>query len=200
MGTLHDRGAARRLLTGLLLGCGFVAAGVLAAAPAWAHGAGETEEGYLLVQQALGHLAHDTSMTGIDLATEKVNDALATKDQEGVNVAEVKQAKAALDAGNAAQGQALLLDSITGAMSTLMPAVGEETGTKVLLRAEPGRGSLGFGGWVAIGGSTVLALLGLAAAWRFRPQDNVRHLRRTLLAAAVEQRLAPTGTHAKDAS
>jgi hypothetical protein len=31
-----------------------------------------------------------------------------------------------------------------------MPAVGEETGTKVLLSAQPGRGSLGFGGWVVI--------------------------------------------------
>ena len=45
---------------------------------AWAHGEGEPEEGYLLVQQALGHLAHDTSAKGIDLAMEKVQDALDT--------------------------------------------------------------------------------------------------------------------------
>jgi len=41
-----------------------VAASLAAASPAWAHGQGETEEGYLLVQQALGHLAHDTGQGG----------------------------------------------------------------------------------------------------------------------------------------
>ena len=58
------------------------------AAPASADGEGETTEGYLLVQQALGHLAHDTSHEGMALAMEKVEDALATEDQDGVDVAD----------------------------------------------------------------------------------------------------------------
>jgi len=65
-----------------------VLAFAMIAAPAAAHGDGETEEGYRLVQQALGHLAHDASAAGIDLAMEKVDDALATRDQEGVSVPE----------------------------------------------------------------------------------------------------------------
>lgn len=103
-----------RLIVARWLGRGVLVAaigllGLLAVAqPASAHGEGETQEGYLLVQQALGHLAHDTSHEGIDLAMEKVDDALAAADQDGVAVAEVEQAKQALAAGQVAQARTLL--------------------------------------------------------------------------------------------
>ena len=118
----------RILVTGVV-----IVGGLTSATPAWAHaGGGETEVGYLLVQQALGHLAHDKTSFGIDASMEKIGDVLKTKDQAGVNIAEVQQAKAALEAGQATQGQALLQHSITQAVSKLMPATGEETGTKVV--------------------------------------------------------------------
>jgi hypothetical protein len=47
-----------------------VAALVGVPAAGWAHEDGESEEGYLLVQQALAHLAHTTSHEGIELAME----------------------------------------------------------------------------------------------------------------------------------
>ena len=50
------------------------------------------------------------------------------------------------------------------------------------------------------GGSALLALLGFAAAWRFRPQDNIRQLRWTLRTVKLEESTTPPGTHSKDAS
>lgn len=154
---------------------------VVSASPAWAHaGDGESTVGYQLVQQALGHLAHDTSRLGIELAMEKVDDALATTDQVGVDVAEVEQAQAALDAGEVETGRVLLQQSITEAVSQLAPATGDETGTSVVLTPLPGRGALTAmdGAFLAI--SALLLLAGLALAARYRPHDSVRVLQRRL--------------------
>lgn len=119
--------------------CGWLAT----AAPASAHGGGETEEGYLLVQQALGHLAHDSSMGGIDVAMEKVQDALDTEDQEGVDVAELEQGMAALEAGNVTEARSLLQSSIKQALDALPPATGNQTGTTTITPALPaGQGGM----------------------------------------------------------
>lgn len=196
----NDPSRARRLWSTVVLACVVALGSVLSASPALAHGAGETEEGYLLVQQALGHLAHDTTMTGIELAMEKIDDALNTKDREGVNVAEVKQAKVALDAGDVAQARALLQHSISEALSKLMPATGEETGTRVLLSAEAGRGRLALGGWVTLMVSALFLLVGFVVAWRFRPEDSVRDLRRRLGASPRLGAVTGPGTPSEDAS
>jgi hypothetical protein len=154
---------------------------VASAAPAWAHaGDGESTVGYQLVQQALGHLAHDTGRLGIELAIEKVDDALATADQAGVDVAEVEQARAALDAGEIERGRALLQRSISDAISQLPPATGEETGTSVVLTPLPGRGALAAVDWATLATSTLLVLGGVALAARFRPHESVRALQRLL--------------------
>lgn len=155
--------------------------GLLATAPAaYAHGGDESKEGYILVQQALGHLAHDTSMTGIDLAMEKVDDALAAEDQDGVAVAQVEQAKQALDAGQVGQARTLLQSSIKQALSELAPAMGEETGTTVVVPALPGRNALTGRDWGFLTASLIFLLAGLGLAFRFRPSDNIRELRRRL--------------------
>jgi hypothetical protein len=150
------------------------------AVPAGAHGDGETEEGYLLVQQALAHLAHDTGHEGMDLAMEKVDDALATKDQEGVAVAEVEQAKRALKADHVERARVLLQGSITEALDNLAPAVGEETGTTVVVPALPGRSDLTGRDWTFLGSSLICLLAGALLAYRFRPADTVDELRRRL--------------------
>ncbi|NMM34702.1 MAG: hypothetical protein HHJ13_12020 [Phycicoccus sp.] len=150
------------------------------ASPAWAHGGGETEEGYLLVQQALGHLAHDTGQEGVMAAQEKIHDTLATADQEGVDVSLVEQAQADLTAGEVEAGRALLQESITEAVSALPPATGEETGTSVIGSDLAGRGDLGARDWVFLAISATLALAGTALALRYRPAHTVRALGRQL--------------------
>jgi hypothetical protein len=173
---------ARRLALSLVAVIGMLGALALPQA-AFAHG-DETEEGYLLVQQALGHLAHDTSSEGIDLAMEKVDDALSTEDQEGVNVAEVEDGMRALEAGQVEQARALLQASIKEAVANLPTATGYETGTTVVTSAMPGRAGLSGQdlGWLL--GSFALVGLGLISAHRFRPRDSVRELRARLKAEA----------------
>ena len=171
---------ARRTVSLACLLLGF-ALGLLATAPtALAHGGDESQEGYLLVQQALGHLAHDTSHTGIDLAMEKVDDALAAEDHDGVAIPQVTQAKAALEAGQVESARSLLQDSIKVALSELPPAVGNETGTKLIAPELPGREGLTGLDWLLLGASVVLVAVGLAMSSVFRPRDSVGVLRRRL--------------------
>jgi len=200
MGTPNETSRGHRLWTTLLLACVMALGGALSASPAWADEPGETTEGYLLVQQALGHLAHDTTSGGIAFAMEKTDDALSTEDQEGVDVAELQEAMAALEAGQAEQGRALLQRSISGAISQLEPATGEETGTTVVLSPLPGRGSLTGGEWAFLAISLLLVFLGVGLAWRFRPQDNVHQLRRRLDPPARVQAAAQSDTPPEDAS
>ena len=63
---------------------------------AWAHGGESAAEGYVMVQQALSYLVNDPSPAGTKNALMKVDEALVAKDQDGVAVAEVRQAKTAL--------------------------------------------------------------------------------------------------------
>ena len=172
---VHGRLQRAGLVAALALLCAFALA-----PPAGAHGDGETEEGYLLIQQALGHLAHDTSHTGIDLAMEKVDDALSTEDQDGVDVAEVEKAMTALETGQVDLARDLLQSSITEAVSELSPATGEETGTKAVVPALPGRDGLGARDSSFLGASLLCLLLGLLLTYRFRPADTVGELRRRL--------------------
>lgn len=150
------------------------------AMPASADGEGETTEGYLLVQQALGHLAHDTSHEGMTLAMEKIEDALATEDQEGVDVAEVEQAKTALEAEQIDTARTLLQASITQALTKLPPATGGETGTTVIEPALDTRDGMSGTDWLFIGISMLALLAGVLLAFRFRPADTVGELRRRM--------------------
>ncbi len=190
--------ASRGWRTALMASILVVLGGVASAAPAWADEPGETKEGYVLVQQALGNLAHDPSMTGMEAVMEKINDTLETTDQAGVNVAQVKEAQMALDAGKVEAGRALLQKSITEAVSQLTPATGEETGTTVVPGELPGRGSLDGLQWAFLGISVLLLLTGSALASRFGPADNIAALRRRI--AAPQPGRAPAGTLTKDES
>lgn len=146
---------------------------------AWAHGGDTTNEGYLLVEQALGYLAHEGD-AGVDMAMDKVGDTLATTDQEGVDVGLVQQAKASLEKGDVAAAQAELQSSIKAAVSTMAPAVGDETGTSLIPSDLPGRGALSGLDEVFLAVSGLLVLAGAALAAHFRPADPVRVLRARL--------------------
>jgi hypothetical protein len=201
MGTRKRVARGRRIWIRVLVAGVVVIGGVTSATPAWAHaGSGETEVGYVLVQQALGHLAHDKGAGGMDAAMEKIGDVEKTKDQAGVNMAEVEQAKAAMEAGKAVEAQTLLQHSITEAVSKLMPATGEETGTKVVLDGLPGRGALGGAGWAFLAASLLFLVLGGGLAYRFKPADTVGQLRERLGTLTYQQAAAQSVAPSKDAS
>lgn len=182
-GAGETHGATRALVprqSVLLVVCLVFFASAASTTSAWAHGAGETTEGYVLVQQALGHLAHDSGHAGVEAAMEKIHDALSTTDQSGVDVAEVKRAETALTADHIEQARSLLQHSILVATGSLGPAVGEQTGTTVVLLPMAGRGALDAAQWVLGFVSLLMILAGVAVAFRFRPQDNLTQLRRRL--------------------
>lgn len=164
--------------------------------PAGAHGGDETQEGYRLVQQALAHLAHDSTPAGIDLANEKIDDAIAAPDHDGVAVAEVAQAKIALEAGRVEQARAMLQDSIRQALADQPPATGAESGTTLIVPEMPGRIGLHGQDWILLAGSVVLLFVGVGLAFRFRPPDSVRELRRQLLARRRLVLQGPSSTEA----
>jgi predicted transcriptional regulator len=172
-GRLHRR-------TELSLSLLLVSFSFLAPSPASAHGGAGVTEGYVIVQQALGHLAHDTSKVGIMLAMSKLNEFLKNKDQDGVDVATVREGMMALDAGRVEEARNLLQSSIKVALSNLKPPVGEDTGTKLVLKPLLGRGNLTNDDWILMGASLLLLLAGGALAFKFRPADSVRELRQQL--------------------
>lgn len=167
--------SAGRTCAAVLLACLFLVGGVISAPLACAHEGDASSEGYLLVQQALGHLVHDPA--DVAPALEKIDAALAAPDQEGVSVADLQQAKAALRTGNSARGRALLQQSITVALSTLKPATGDQTGTTVVLDPLPPRAGLTGADWGLLTVSILAVLTGLVLAYVFRPHENVRELR-----------------------
>lgn len=174
----------RRRFAGRAL-VGFVAVFLsvtLVGQPAWAHGGQSATEGYVMVQQALSYLVNDSSPTGTANALGKVDEALAAADQDGVNVAEVQQAKSALSAGDTAAARKLLQTSISDAVAALKPAVGEETGTSIMLPPFT-QGPISVTGWVFLLLSALVAIGGAILAMLFRPREGMRQLRRDILAA-----------------
>ena len=117
-------------------------------------------------------------------AEEKVNDALKTSDQTGVDRSSLGAAKRAITRGDGHRSRALLERAI-GARPHLSeveplpvrhiptePATGAASGTKVVTDPLPGRGALDGGAWVLLIASTLLALAGAIAAWQFRPRTT----------------------------
>lgn len=101
--------------------------------PAWADADAPPAHRYVIVQQALSYLVTDPSSSSTAQALMKADDELSASDQSGVNTAEVTKARAALQCGDTSSGRTLLQDSIAVAVSSLQPAVGEETGTTVVI-------------------------------------------------------------------
>lgn len=153
---------------------------VIWAPSAQAHDEDEAQEGYVLVQQALAHLVHDSGPEGVEMAVEKVGDALETEDQEGVDVAGVQAGMAALDAGRVDEARELLQDSVTEALEHLPLATGYETGTRVVSPELAGRGPLGGGDWTVLLVSAAVGGLGVWLSVRFRPRESVGELRQRL--------------------
>ena len=111
------------------------------------------------------------------MAMEKVDDALETEDHEGVDVAEVRQGMAALEAGDVDEARVLLQDSITEALAERPLATGYETGTGLVPPVLSGRDAFGGGDWVVLLASIAVVGVGVWLSVRFRPHESVSALR-----------------------
>ena len=172
---------ARLVIARLVMSVTLVLLGsVVAAWPASADEPGETDVGYLLVQQALGHLAHDTSTEGLEVAMEKVSDALETDNQEGVDVPTLERAMAALEAKDVERARSLLQDSIAEALHNRPPATGMDSGTTTVRTELEGRSGLAAEDWGFLSAALLALLLGVWLTVRFRPHDSIRALRTQL--------------------
>lgn len=113
-------------------------------------------------------------------ALVKIDDTLATADQEGADIALVTDAQVALKALRIDEGRSLSQESIAEAISELKPATGEGTGTTLVQSELPGRRASTARDWGFLMVSLLLVAAGVALAAEFRPQDNLRTLRRCL--------------------
>jgi hypothetical protein len=165
------------------------------ATPASAHEGEQAKAAIDDVRQAIAYIVNQPG--NMDAIADKVNDALDSDDKDGVNMDLVSQAKAALEGNDMMQARLLLQASI-GAVPDLsgtdvrpilhlapnaghVPlAVGDETGTNVVYDPLPGRRHLTGTDVVLLSIAAVLALAGLFLAWRWRPHDSIRALRRRL--------------------
>lgn len=150
--------------------------------PAWAHGGEDTTEGYVFVHRALSYLVNDPSPDGIANALEATNEALANEDQDGVAVADLEQAKTALEVGDTATAELLLQSSIAEAIAELEPAVGDETGTTVMLAPFTRSPLADSTDWLFLALSALAAVGGALLAMRLRPREGLKELRRDILA------------------
>lgn len=148
--------------------------------PAQAHGGQSADEGYVIVQQALTYLVDESGKAGTTEALMKVDAALAAKDQDGVAIAKVRQAKTALQAGDSAAARVLLQDSISEAVNALKPAVGNQTGTKTVLNPFPSRGPFSLTEGMILALSVLVLAAGVVLAVRFRPREGLRELGRDI--------------------
>ena len=183
------RGSLARLVVGVAVVLGV---SIVAAPSASADEPGETDVSYLLVQQALGHLAHDTSHEGVEAALEKVGDALETDDPEGVDVPTLERARAPLEADDVELARQLLQESIAEALHNPPPATGMQSGTTIVRTELPGRSGLTGEDWGFLAAGGIAVLLGGWLTIRFRPPESMRALR-TRLADAGADGSAPHG-------
>lgn len=176
----------------LALLAAFVLAPVTLATASQAHGDDESQEGYVLVQQALAHLAHGTGMDAVDAAMEKLHDALDAEDQEDVDVAEVRQGMTALEAGRVDEARTLLDGAIADAFVGRPLATGYQTGTSVVAPTLDGRGPLRGTDWLVLALCASVTGLGVWLSVRFRPHESVSALR-LMLGAGPTQADRPRG-------
>ena len=153
------------LVTGLLV--------LLPAGPALAHGDGDSEQSRVLVLDALTYLANKPAGY-MDVATDKVADALAAPDKEGVDLSQVKAAQGAIENNDMMQARALLQASLTPMTG---PVTGEDPGTTKML--DPLTGHTAWNAYqvtlAALSGASLL--IGILLARHWRPTRRLRALR-----------------------
>lgn len=149
---------------------------LLLAAPALAHGEGDSTESRVLVIDALSYLANRPEGFE-DMVSDKIGDALDAENQEGVTLADVASAQRAFEAGDLARTRTLLQHSVQPLTG---PVTGEETGTTVMLDpVDPSVDLTGLDGLLAALSAAAVAG-GVVLAVRSRPRESIRDLNQTL--------------------
>jgi hypothetical protein len=179
--TSPDRSAQilRASLRALAVIVAVLLAGLVVPQAASAHGEGDSDESLVLVRQAIAFLVNKPG-DEMDVQ-DKINDSLEAPHKEGVNLALVKQAMDAMDAGDMMQVRRLLQQSIgahpyAGTEDPVQigkvppPLTGADTGTLAALDPMPGRDGLTAGDWAALVASGVVLLAGIALSFRLRPR------------------------------
>ena len=185
--TAFSRAAARTAVLILLLL-------LVPAGNAWAHGDEGAVPARQDVLQAIAYIVN--SPDDMDSVKDKVADALESKDADGVDVALVKQAQAAVDREDMMGARELLQRSIgaradvtgrnvqpilqvpTGSDDAQL-ATGEETGTTVVTDELPGRGALTRPDVALLVLAVIVGAAGIVLSIRLRPADSIHALRQS---------------------
>lgn len=146
---------------------------LLPAAPAFAHGGGDSKEARVLVVDALAYLANKPDGY-LDNVTDKIGDALEAPIPDGVDLAKVEQAKAALDSGDLVAVRTYLTESLEPITE---PITGMETGTTAMPDPLAGHTTWNGASWTYTVLCVLAVLLGLALGFRWRPNESLRELR-----------------------
>ncbi len=170
---------AMTLVRAVVLLAALTTAALVEATPVMADQPGESTMAHHLVREAIALIVNTPG--NMDAVREKVGDALEVKDQEGVDIALVRQADKALAAGDMHEARALLERSIGArphrGTSDVAP-IGQVSQHQMARGGEPGdapildpldTGDLDGGDAAAVAVGATLALLGILLGWRWRP-------------------------------
>lgn len=153
---------------------------LLSASPAAAHGDGEADvPARTLVLTALTYLANQPPGF-MDVAYDKVGDALESEEADGVDLAEVEAAQTAMERDDMMAARELLQASLAPLTG---PVTGDGSGTTMLLDPMAGRTKWAWSGAVLAVVSAAAIITGAGLARRWRPTMTLRALR--LQAGAV---------------
>lgn len=155
------------------------AAVLVGAVPATADEPGESTVAHHLVREAIALIVNTPG--NMEAVREKVGDALEVEDQEGVDISLVRQADAALAAGDMHEARALLERSIGArphrGTSDVAP-IGEVSEHRMARGGDPGdapildpldTSDIEGGDVAAIAVGAAVALAGILLGWRWRP-------------------------------
>ena len=157
---------------------------VALAGPAGANEPGASDESSQLVREAIALIVNTPG--DMEAIEDRIADAQTAPDQEGVDLALVAEAAAALPGGDMHVVRALLERSIgaqphvgtndplpigqSRGTPGMAMATGAETGTDVVTDPLPPDRDRSGGDWLALAGLAVLAAAGVALAARLRPR------------------------------
>lgn len=171
--------AAAPIVRAVLLLAALTTAALVGAVPAAADEPGESTVAHHLVREAIALIVNTPG--DMDAVQEKVRDALEVENQEGVDIALVRQADEALAAGDMHEARALLERSIGArphmGASDVAP-IGEVSEHPMARGGEPGdapildpldTSDIEGGDAAAIASGAILALAGIFLGWRWRP-------------------------------
>jgi hypothetical protein len=172
-------GIAAAILQVPLLLAALTTAVLVGAVPAAADEPGESTVAHHLVREAIALMVNTPG--DMEAIREKVGDALEVEDQEGVDIALVRQADEALAAGDMHEARALLERSIGArphqGTSDVAP-IGEVSDHQMARGGEPGdapivdpldTSNIQGSDAAAIAAGAILALGGILLGWRWRP-------------------------------